>query len=53
MLTQEPLELNSNHPKRLPEVFAQVPTLTSLNSGWNSITLEPFCLPPGETPEFC
>ncbi|NJN85100.1 MAG: helix-turn-helix transcriptional regulator [Leptolyngbyaceae cyanobacterium SL_7_1] len=53
MSTQPLLELESNHPKHLPEVFEQAPTLTSLNSAWSTITLEAFCLPPGETPEFC
>ncbi|MBE9111194.1 helix-turn-helix transcriptional regulator [Nodosilinea sp. LEGE 07298] len=53
MPTQQLPEIVSNHPKRLPEVFKQAPTLTSLNSKWNGITLEAFCLPPGETPEFC
>jgi AraC family transcriptional regulator len=53
MPTQQPLEIASNHPKHLPEVFEQAPTLTSLNSAWSTITLEAFCLPPGETPEFC
>lgn len=53
MSTQQPLEIASHHPKHLPEVFEQVPTLTSLNSAWSTITLEAFCLPPGETPEFC
>jgi AraC family transcriptional regulator len=53
MPTQQPLENASNYPKRLLEVFEQAPTLTSLNAEWNGITLEAFCLPPGETPEFC
>lgn len=53
MSTQQPLEIASNYPKHLPEVFEKVPTLTSLNSTWSAITLEAFCLPPGETPEFC
>ncbi|GAB4193043.1 MAG: AraC family transcriptional regulator [Coleofasciculaceae cyanobacterium] len=53
MSTKQPLEIASNHPKYLPEVFEQAPTLTSLNSAWSTITLEAFCLPPGETPEFC
>lgn len=53
MPTQQLPGIASNHPKRLPEVFEQTPTLTSLNAEWNGITLEAFCLPPGETPEFC
>jgi len=50
MSTQQPLKIDTNHPKRLPEVFEQAPKLTSLNSGWRTITLEAFCLPLGETP---
>ncbi|NJN58335.1 MAG: helix-turn-helix transcriptional regulator [Leptolyngbyaceae cyanobacterium SL_5_9] len=53
MSAQQPMEIASNYPKHLPEVFEQAPTLTSLNSAWSAITLEAFCLPPGETPEFC
>ncbi|MEA5450594.1 AraC family transcriptional regulator [Leptolyngbya sp. CCNP1308] len=53
MPTQPPLETALKYPKHLPEVFEQTPTLTSLNAEWSTITLEAFCLPPGETPKFC
>lgn len=44
--------MTSNH-TNFAEIFARSPKLTSENSGWNNIGLETFCLPPGETPEFC
>ena len=53
MSVQEPLEFDSNHPKRLPNIFEQAPIVASYNDGWSNITLEAHHLPAGETPEYC
>jgi len=51
MSTQKPLEIRAS--VQLPDIFKPAPILTSSNMGWNNLSLEAYCLPPGETPEFC
>jgi AraC family transcriptional regulator len=57
MALQEPPEIALSNTKSntniLSEILKRLPTLTSAEAGWSQIALETFCLPPGETPEFC
>lgn len=53
MASQKPPEISLSNTNFLPEIFERSPTFTSVDAGWSNIALEAFCLPPGETPEFC